>query len=123
MSLGYTCMRSEQEKEEEKGMPIIVVKDDKTKLVIAKVAPSKGMQEYAFEVVREFVGQLGYNKVIVKSDSDLAILALKGAARRDERGDRHGGVTCGRSSSERHCGECGEEGAGPVPGAEGRAGE
>ncbi len=42
----------------EKGMPIIVLKDDKTKLVMAKVVPSKGVQEYAVEVVRKFVEQL-----------------------------------------------------------------
>ncbi len=41
-SLDYTYARSEQEKEEEQGKPIIVVKDGKTKLVMAKVVPSKG---------------------------------------------------------------------------------
>ncbi len=56
----YTC--SGQEKEEEKGMPIIVVKDHKTRMVMAKVVPSKGVQECAVEVVRKFVKQLGYTR-------------------------------------------------------------
>ena len=83
MSLDYMYPHSEQEMEEEKEMPIIVVKDDKTKLVMAKVAPSKGGQEYAVELVRKFVEQLGRNKVIVKSDNEPAILALKEAVRRE----------------------------------------
>jgi hypothetical protein len=49
-------MHSEQEKEEEKGMPIIVVKDSKTKMVMAKVMPSKGVQEYAVKLVKEVRG-------------------------------------------------------------------
>ncbi len=83
MGLDYMDMHSEQEKEEEKGMPIIVVKDDKTKLVMAKVVPSTGLQEYAVDAVRKFVEQLGYNKIIMKSDSEPAILALKEAVRRE----------------------------------------
>jgi hypothetical protein len=83
VGLDYMDMHSEQEKEEEKGMPIIVVKDDKTKLVMAKVVPSTGLQEYAVDAVRKFVEQLGYNKIIMKSDSEPAILALKEAVRRE----------------------------------------
>ncbi len=80
-SVDYTHTRSEQEKEEEKGMPIVVVKDDKTKLV----TPSKGVQVYRVEVVRKLVEQLGYNKVIINSDNEPAILALKEAVGRERR--------------------------------------
>ncbi len=41
VNLDYMCMRSEQEEEEEKGMPIRVVKDMKTKMLMAKVAPNR----------------------------------------------------------------------------------
>ncbi len=82
--LDYMYTRSEQEKEEEKGTPIIVVKDNK-KMLIAKVVPNKGVNECAVEVVRSFVEQLGHNKVILKGDNELAILALKEAARRERR--------------------------------------
>ena len=43
IGVDYTHMRSEQEKEEEKGMPIIVAKDNKTKMIMARVAPGKGL--------------------------------------------------------------------------------
>ena len=43
VSLDYTQVHSEQ-KEEEKGMPIVVVKDNKTKMIMAKVVPSKGVR-------------------------------------------------------------------------------
>ncbi len=62
---------------------MIVVKDDDTKLVMAKVVPSRGVQEYGVAVVRMFVEQLGCNKVIMKSDSEPAILAPKKAVRRE----------------------------------------
>ncbi len=42
-------------------MPIIVVKGDKTKMMMANLLLSKGVQEYAVEVVRKFVEQWGYN--------------------------------------------------------------
>ncbi len=83
VSLDYAYMRSEQGKEEEKGMPIIVVKESKTKRVIAQVVPSKGVQECAVEVARKLVEQLGCNKVITKSDSEPAILARREAVRRE----------------------------------------
>ncbi len=75
-------------------MPTVVVNDNKTKMVMAKVLPSNGVQEYAVEVVRKFVEQLGYKKVIMKSDSEPANSALKEAVQeRGECGDCHGGGT------------------------------
>ncbi len=59
VSLDYICMRSEQEKEEENGMPIIVVKDNTTKTLMAKVVPTKGANEYAVEAVRKLAEQFG----------------------------------------------------------------
>ncbi len=56
VKLDYMRMNSEQEKREEKGMPIIVVKDNKMKMMRAKVVPNKGVHEHAVEVVRKFVG-------------------------------------------------------------------
>ncbi len=103
-------------------MPSVVVKDDKTKLAMVKIAPSKGVQEYAVEFVKRFVKQLGYDAIIVKSDSEPSISALAEAVRRErsERGDCRGGVTCRWSPGERRGGKCGEERAKPVPGVEER---
>ena len=43
IGLDYRYMYSEQENEEEKRMPIIVAKDNKTKMITARVVPSKGV--------------------------------------------------------------------------------
>ncbi len=51
-------------------------------MMMAKAVPNKGAHEYAVEVVRRFVEQVGYNKAILKSDNEPAILALKEAVRR-----------------------------------------
>ena len=44
VGVDYVRTHSEQEKEEEKGTPIIVAKDNKTKMIVAKVVPSKGVR-------------------------------------------------------------------------------
>ena len=49
----YMYTRSEQEREEEKGMPFIVMKDSKTKTMMAKAMPKKGVREYAVEAVKK----------------------------------------------------------------------
>ncbi len=35
-------------------VPLVVVKDDKSKMAMAKVVPSEGVQEYAVQVVKKF---------------------------------------------------------------------
>ncbi len=59
--IGIDCMHmhSEQEKGEEKGMPIIVTKDSRTKAIVSKVATSKGVVDYAIGVVKRTIEQLG----------------------------------------------------------------
>ena len=76
-------MLREQEKEEEKGMPIVVAKDNRTKMILARVVPSKWLYSYAVETVKRMVERLGYKKVIMKSDNEPATLALKEAVRRE----------------------------------------
>ncbi len=63
-------------------MQIIVAKDNKTKMIMARVVPSKGVDSYAAETVKKMVERLGYRKIIMKSDNEPAILALKEAVRR-----------------------------------------
>ena len=62
IGIDYMYMHSEQEKEEEKGMPIIVAKDNKTKMIMARVVPSKGLDSYAVETVKRMVERLGTRK-------------------------------------------------------------
>ncbi len=64
-------------------MPIIVEKDNKTKMIIARVVPSKELDSHAVETVKKMVERLGYKQIIMKSDNEPAILALKEAVRRE----------------------------------------
>ncbi len=60
-----------------------MVKDERTKIITAKVLPSKGGDAYAVESARKALEQLGRRRIILKSDSEPAILALKEAVRRE----------------------------------------
>ena len=55
IGIDYRCMHSVQEKEEKKRMPIIVAKDNRTKMIMARVVPSKGLDGYAVEIVKKMV--------------------------------------------------------------------
>ncbi len=78
----YICTRSEQEQKEGKGAPIVVTKDSKTKMIMARVAPSKEVENHAVEVAKEMIEELGYRRVILRSDDEPAILTRKEAVRR-----------------------------------------
>ncbi len=52
-------MHSEQERKEEKGMPILIAADNGTKVIMAKVVPNKGVVPHAVEVLKRMVKQLG----------------------------------------------------------------
>ena len=43
IGVDYTHTHSEQDKEEERGMPIVVIKDSRSRMVFARVVPSKGV--------------------------------------------------------------------------------
>ncbi len=83
VSVDYVHMASEQDKEEEKGMPALVMKDQRTRLVTARVVPSKGLDAYAVGRLKKDVEQLGHRRIVTKSDNEPAILALKEAVRRE----------------------------------------
>ncbi len=51
-------------------------------MVVAKVVPSKGVVDYAVEVAKRPVEQVGCEKAMLRSDSEPAVLALKEAVRR-----------------------------------------
>ena len=72
-------------------MPIVVAKDSKTKMIMARVVPSKGVDSYAVETVKKMVERLGHRKIIMKSDNEPAILALKEAVRRESDVERRTG--------------------------------
>ena len=55
VSVDYMYMSSVQDREEEKGMPVLVMKDSKTRMVTARVVPSKGVDAYAVGRLRKDV--------------------------------------------------------------------
>ena len=63
------------------GMPILVVKDRKTKMVFARVVPEKGTHPYVVKRLASDLSMLGYNKLVLKSDNEPAIVASKNAVK------------------------------------------
>ena len=92
VALDYTFMRESREKYEEEGMPILVVKDIRqndtgTGMIFAQVVPQKGVQPFAVKALAGVVAQLGYQELVMKSDGEPAMVALKEAAK-NERNER-----------------------------------
>ena len=85
VGLDYMFMTDRQRKEEESGSPILVIKDEKLKMVFAHVVPSKGRDKYAIERMSKGLDMLGHKKVILKSDGENAIQSLKSSVK-DESG-------------------------------------
>ena len=75
--------RAEIEDEEDKGMPILVLKDSRSKLALARVVPKKGRDQYAIERLQKDIANLGFIEMISKSDNEPAIIALKEAVKRE----------------------------------------
>ena len=88
VTLDYTFMGESQRDTEEKGMPIMVVKDVHTGycgtgMVFARVVPRKGPHPYAVKRLANDIGLLGHSELVLKSDGEPAIVALKEAAKRE----------------------------------------
>ena len=66
---------------EEKGMTFLVTKD------FTRVVPRKGVQRYAVQGLASDIAMLGHQELVLKSDGEPAIMALKEAAKM-ERNDR-----------------------------------
>ena len=81
--IDYMYMHSQQEKEEEKGMPILVMKDERSKMVTARVVKAKGKDPWAIGRLKYDIELLGYKKIVLRSDGEPAIVALKEAVRRE----------------------------------------
>ena len=69
----------DKKEEQEKGMPIIVIKDSESKMKLARVVPKKGVDPYAVDRIKKDIDQLGYKTIIFKSDQENSIKALKQA--------------------------------------------
>ena len=63
-------------------MPILVIKDQNTKYMWAGVMPAKGVSEYSLSFAKQAIQEAGTRKIVLKSDQEHAIVALKAEARR-----------------------------------------
>ena len=62
ISIDYGFIDDSKDKnEEEKGMPILVIKDSETGMRFARVVPKKGVDPYAVHVLTEDLKILGYS--------------------------------------------------------------
>ena len=77
VSIDYMFMSENQKATEEKGMPNLVLKDRDTKTIKACTVTSKGINDYAVRRIVKAIEELGHKKIILKSDGESAIVALK----------------------------------------------
>ena len=81
VGVDYAFTGSKQQKSEEKGSPVMVIKDKRTQRILARMVPQKGRSKYAIKKLSRDIDQLGYKKVILKSDNEEALLALESQSR------------------------------------------
>ena len=79
-------MGTKQSREEERGNPILVMKDKDgrnagTGMRFAHVLPNKGVDDYAVQIVMKNLERLGHKRVIMKNDQEPAIIALRTAVK------------------------------------------
>ena len=68
-------------------MPIVVMKDRKTRISRARLVPQKGNHRYSIKIVSGAIESLGDSKVILKSDQEPAVMSLKDAVKSEARVD------------------------------------
>ena len=79
--------KSEEEEQEMRGMPILVIKDSKSGCIDANVVPRKGECGFATKCAVECLEFLGYRRINLKTDQEDPILTLKASAKRDWDGE------------------------------------
>ena len=67
---------AEQEAERDGQTPVIVIRDIKSKAIFAHACPCKGVHKAVVGKVIEDLNTLGYKRVLVRTDGELAILGL-----------------------------------------------
>ncbi|CAE7245381.1 unnamed protein product [Symbiodinium sp. CCMP2592] len=70
----------------EEGQPHLQVKDDFTKMMWSSAIPAKGADPFAANFVAACVGETGYRKIILKSDNEASLKALKELAKQSIQG-------------------------------------
>ena len=75
VSMDYMFMESQTT--EDKGMPIMVVKDRDSGWLSARVVPKKGKHVYTMKEMSRLIDWLGYRRIILKTDQEPAIMEFK----------------------------------------------
>ena len=70
-------------KRTDKGRPILVLKVSRSEVAPARVVPKKGKYQYAIKRLQKDIANPGYKKLILRSDNEVAIIALKQAVKRE----------------------------------------
>ena len=83
VSIDYAFLNEKQEIDtgENLGMPILAIKDRTSGMIQSRVVPAKGTDKFAIKRLVKDIELLGYNKIILKSDNEPSILALKKAVK------------------------------------------
>ena len=89
VSMDYMFMTEEEEKDEDKdvedshegNMPILVMVDHSNDMTFSSVLPQKGVHPHAVVRTSNDLALLGHSSLVLKSDNEPAILALKEAVR------------------------------------------
>ena len=81
VSIDYMYMTDRQRKEEYTGTPILIVKDETKQITWAHAVPHKGRYSYAIERLRRDLDLLGHNRLVLRSDPENAVKALKAAVK------------------------------------------
>eukprot|EP00435_Cladocopium_sp_Y103_P058382 s729_g20.t1 len=63
--------------EQEEGLPHLQVKDDHTGMLWASPVPAKGNDNFAINFQLEVLDEVGYKRLIMRSDNEPSIKALK----------------------------------------------
>ena len=87
-----TCSCTVRKAQAKRGMPILVGRDiadgvEGTGMIFARVVPRKGVHPYAVKCLASDIARLRHQRIVLKSDDEPAIVALKEAAR-SERPER-----------------------------------
>ena len=79
VSIDYIFMHDNQ------GMPIMVIKDRRTRITTARIVPQKGNRWYGIKVLTGVIESLGHSKIILKSDQEPALISFKDAVKSEAR--------------------------------------
>eukprot|EP00974_Lingulodinium_polyedra_P067665 6552644-Lingulodinium_polyedra.AAC.1 len=75
-------MKARGSEDDDMESPILVIKARKTKAVMAHLLPRKGADPYAVARVVQDIRNTGYKRIILKSDQEPSIMALKQEVKR-----------------------------------------